>query len=143
MKGLSFQSKSYLLFTYLAGAIILAQRLLNYQMQDQVTLLIMCILASLALIFKVEGTTSRSHYTISFLVYGFTFARLGTTETLIVIVVSNLVEWIWNRPAWFIQVFNISCYVIVLTAASFVFYWIDPTGALTKAEGILLPCSTT
>jgi len=87
---------------------------------------ILCLLASLALILKVEGATNRSHYTLSFLVYGFTFALYGIPEAMLVIVVSSLAEWIWNKPAWYIQLFNAGCYMLVLQAAGLIYFWINP-----------------
>jgi diguanylate cyclase (GGDEF)-like protein/putative nucleotidyltransferase with HDIG domain len=89
-------------------------------------LLTLCVLASLTLILKVEGSTKRSHYTFSFLVYGFTFALFGPAEAILVIVVSNLVEWIWNKPPWFIQLFNTGSYILVMQMAGLVYYWVNP-----------------
>ena len=89
----------------------------------------LCVLASLALILKVEGSTNCSHYTFSFLVYGFTFAAFGPTEAFLVIVVSNIVEWIWNKPAWFIQLFNTCCYILVMAAAGLVYQWVNPSNS--------------
>jgi hypothetical protein len=89
-------------------------------------LLVLCVIASLTLILKVEGSTNRSHYTFNFLVYGFTFAVFGTSEAIFVIVVSNIVEWIWNKPPWFIQLFNTGSYIIVMQAASILYEVINP-----------------
>jgi GGDEF domain-containing protein len=89
-------------------------------------LLVLCVIASLTLILKVEGSTNRSHYTFNFLVYGFTFAVFGTSEAIFVIVVSNIVEWIWNKPPWFIQLFNTGSYIIVMQAASLLYELINP-----------------
>jgi diguanylate cyclase (GGDEF)-like protein/putative nucleotidyltransferase with HDIG domain len=99
-------------------------------------LIILCLIASLTLILKVEGTTNRSHYTFSFLVYGFTFALYGTPEAILVITVSNLVEWIWNKPAWFIQLFNTSCYILLMKVAGLVYQLINPGSELVSWQAV-------
>jgi diguanylate cyclase (GGDEF)-like protein/putative nucleotidyltransferase with HDIG domain len=137
MRELSLKTKVYLLTIYVAGALVLVRNLYGIQIKEPLILLILCILASLALVIKVEGATVRSHYTLSFLVYGFTFVLLGTPATLIVITASNLVEWIWNRPPWYIQVFNTSCYVVVMYIASLAYSAINPGGELNSVAAIL------
>ena len=79
----------------------------------------------------------RSHYTICFLIYGFTLASLGASAALIVIAVSNLVEWIWKRPAWFIQAFNMGCYILVMYFSSVVYRVVNPGGSLNSAWAVL------
>ena len=102
--------------------------------------IVLSLLASFFQIFKVEGATNRSHYTFSFLIYGFAFAYFGLGETLLVILISNLVEWVWNRPPWFIQIFNISCYFIVMSAAYFVFRLINPSAIIIHPAGYPVHC---
>jgi len=106
MKTFSFITKLYLVLTYCAGGMIFAAHMSQVNLENPLLLLVLCVIASLTLILKVEGSTNRSHYTFNFLVYGFTFAVFGTSEAILVIVVSNLVEWIWNKPPWFIQFVN-------------------------------------
>jgi hypothetical protein len=132
MKHFSLATKSYLLSTLLLGAFLLAW---NLQYLDRspgrlIMLLVLILAASLAQVFKVEGTTNRSHYAISFVVYGFSLLHLGLPETLLVIVVSNLAEWLWHRSPWFIAAFNCACYILVMQAASTIFYLINPSGEL-------------
>ena len=126
MKSFSFPTKLYLLATCLAGIGIFASHVRKMDLSNPWLLVALCVLASLALILKVEGSTNRSHYTFSFLVYGFTFATLGPSEGMLVIVVSNVVEWIWNKPPWFIQLFNTGSYILVMEAAGLVYFWINP-----------------
>src|ERR1041385_4806090 len=114
MKDLSSPTKLYLYFTYVAGIAIFVWNMSRINPSEPWMLGVLCVLASLALILKVEGATNRSHYTFSFLIYGFTFALYGIPEAILVIFVSNLAEWIWNRPAWYIQLFNTSCYLLVM-----------------------------
>jgi diguanylate cyclase (GGDEF)-like protein/putative nucleotidyltransferase with HDIG domain len=129
MKSFSLYTKLYLFITYTAGALIFASHINKVDLRDPLLLLALCVLASLALILKVEGSTNRSHYTFSFLVYGFTFAAFGPTEAFLVIVVSNIVEWIWNKPPWFIQLFNTLSYIVVMAAAGWVYYWVNPSNS--------------
>jgi diguanylate cyclase (GGDEF)-like protein/putative nucleotidyltransferase with HDIG domain len=137
MNELSFKTKAYLLAVYLAATAILLWNLAGMRFKEPWMLFILCLTAALTLIVKVEGATNRSHYTISFLVYGFTLASLGTSAALIVIAVSNLVEWIWKRPIWFIQAFNTGCYILVMYVSSLVYHAVNPGGGLNSAPAVL------
>ena len=117
MKEMTIPTRIYLFSIYLMGVLLFSWSLLGWYIKEPVMLTILCLLASLALIIKVEGATNRSHYTFSFILYGFAFAHFGVLEAAIVIIVSNLVEWIVNRPPWFIQIFNTTCYIIVINIA--------------------------
>ena len=142
MKELSFSTKAYIYFTYAAGLAIFTWQMGRIDFRDVWVTILFCLLASLALILKVEGPTNRSHYTFSFLVYGFTFALLGIPETIIVIVVSNLAEWIWNKPPWYIQVFNTCCYIVVLQLAGLAYGWVNPANSLTSWQSVLAVASS-
>ena len=137
MRELTIPTRLYLFAIYLLGVAFLAWNMLDWQIKEPIMLVILCVLASVALIVKVEGATNRSHYTFSFIVYGFAFVHLGVGQTAIVILVSNFVEWVINRPAWFIQIFNTACYVIVINVAGFVYRLIDPNLTLTTLVSIL------
>ena len=106
-----------------------------------VTLLALIILASIAQIIKVKGTTNRSHYAISFLVYSFSLFRLGPVETMVVILVSYFAEWLWRRSAWYISSFNCASLIIVSDVAFFVYHLVNPGGQLQgwiSAAGIIV-----
>ena len=137
MKEMTIPTRLYLFSIYLMGALLFSWNLLSWQVKEPVMLTILCLLASLALIIKVEGATNRSHYTFSFILYGFAFAHLGVLEAAIVIIVSNLVEWIVNRPPWFIQIFNTTCYIVVINIAGIVYSTLNPSHSLTTLMGIL------
>jgi diguanylate cyclase (GGDEF)-like protein/putative nucleotidyltransferase with HDIG domain len=137
MKEMTVPTRVYIIGIYILGATFLTWNLFNWQVKEPLMLAILCLLASLALIIKVEGATNRSHYTFSFILYGFAFAHFGVPEATIVIFVSNLVEWLVNRPAWFIQIFNTACYVIVINVAGFIFSLVNPNLSLTTSTGIL------
>lgn len=137
MKELSFSTKSYLYLTYAVGLTIFTLQTIKLDVSSPWMLTLLCVLASLALIFKVEGTTNRSHYTFSFLLYGFTLTLFGVPETILVIVISNLAEWIWSRQRWFIQFFNTASYVVVAQAAGLLYAWINPGGLLVSWQAVL------
>ena len=136
MKDLSLPTKLYLYAIYLAGFSVFAWHLNKMDFSNPWMLIVLCLIASLTLILKVEGTTNRSHYTFSFLVYGFTFALYGTPEAILVITVSNLVEWIWNKPAWFIQLFNTGCYILLMEIAGITYHLINPGHELVSWQAV-------
>src|SRR5688572_4393661 len=132
MKEMSFPTKLYLYAIYIAGMALFAWHLNKSEFSNLWMLVVLCVLASLALIFNVEGATNRSHYTFSFLVYRFTFALYGTPEAILVIAISNLVEWVWNRPPWYIQLFNAGSYILVMQVAGLVYDFINPGNILVS-----------
>ena len=136
MKDLSLSTKLYLVVIYLLGFGLLLWNAIQTTTINLLMVVVLSLLASFFLIFKVEGATNRSHYTFSFLIYGFAFAYFSPGETLLVILLSNLVEWVWNRPPWFIQLFNIFCYIIAMAAAWFAFTLINPNGSLSTPLGV-------
>jgi diguanylate cyclase (GGDEF)-like protein/putative nucleotidyltransferase with HDIG domain len=137
MKDFSLQTKIYIMLTIFVGSAILIWLLLNYSWQNHWALLALSGLASLAFFFKVEGTTNRSHYNISFLVFGFTLVFLGPQATILVILVSNLVDWGWHKYAWYIQGFNIASFVVVTYISGIVYTFINPGMSLLSFEGVL------
>lgn len=137
MKGLSFPTKIYLASMYIAGIAVITWQLNRFDSRIPWMPILFGGLAAIGLIFKVEGTTSRSHYTFSFLVYGLTFALYGTSTAIFVIAVSNLIEWLWNRPAWFIQLFNCTCYIVLMQIAGLVNQWINPEQTLISGQAVL------
>jgi diguanylate cyclase (GGDEF)-like protein len=137
MKELTSSTKMYIYLTYAAGLAIFIWQMSQMNLNNVWITVILSLLASLALILKVEGSTNRSHYTFSFLVYGFTFTVCGIPETIVVIIVSNLAEWIWNRPPWYIQLFNACCYITVVQAAGLVYDWINPAHLLASWQPVV------
>ena len=137
MKELTIPTRIYLFAIYLSGIALLVWNLSSWMIEEPVMLAILCVLASLSMFIKVEGATDRSHYTFSFIVYGFTLIHLGITSTFVVVIVSSLIEWLVKRPPWYIQVFNMACYIIVLQFAGMVFYQLNPTLTLATPHDIL------
>lgn len=137
MNSLPLKTKFYLVTTYFVGFTILGWHLNSMEVSQPWLLITLCILASFSLVFRVEGSTRNSHYSFNFLVYGFTFAVLGTSEAIIVIIVSNIVEMVWNKQAWYVQLFNISCYVISIQAAGWISNLINPVPVATAWQAVL------
>jgi diguanylate cyclase (GGDEF)-like protein/putative nucleotidyltransferase with HDIG domain len=137
MKDFSWQTKTYIILTIVTGCAIIVWLVLNQDWQKPWLIFGLSGLASGTLFFKVEGTTNRSHYNISFLVYGFTFAFLGPEACIVVILISNLVDWVWHRSPWYIQVFNISSFIIVAYSSGLLYNYINPSMSLISLEGIL------
>ena len=126
MKELSVTARIYLVGTILVGLILFVGNMIRIDVENPWMLLILTVLATLALILKVEGSTNRSHYNFSFLVYSFTFVLMGTPEAMLVIMISNVVEWIWHKYPWYIQSFNITCFVISLQCADLIYQLTNP-----------------
>lgn len=137
MRNLSIQSRIYLVIVYLMGALLLSINLLDFVVVDSAIFFALCFLGAVLHILKVEGATNRSHYTFSFLIFGFAIIYLPPALALIVIIVSNIAEWAWNRPPWFIQLFNISCYVISAQIAILVYQSLNTPGTFTSWEVIV------
>lgn len=125
-------AQTYIIATILAGCVLLTLSLVRYQITGIGMMLVLSVLASLALIFKVEGTTNHSHYNISFLVYAFSLVVLGADKTILVIVFSNLAEWAWYKYAWFIPLFNAGSLTLVITVTNGV--WVFAGAALPPSD---------
>jgi diguanylate cyclase (GGDEF)-like protein/putative nucleotidyltransferase with HDIG domain len=130
MKGMLLKAKVYILVVVFVGIGLLIWNLANLGEQNIWMMLALSILASFSLIIKVIGATERSHFNTSFLIYSFTFVIYGLPATVVVILVSNLVEWVWHKYPWYIQSFNIGQYLIAAQVWGWLFYWINPSGDL-------------
>jgi diguanylate cyclase (GGDEF)-like protein/putative nucleotidyltransferase with HDIG domain len=137
MRKLSAKAKAYILGTIFVGIGLFAWELTNLDWGQIWHLLALGALASLSLILKVQGTTERSHYNISFLVYAFTFVLLGVPAAMFVILFSNLVEWAWHKYPWYIQSFNIANYMIAIQFASWVYLAINPAQGVYNFIGVI------
>lgn len=125
MKDLSRKAKILIILTILAGAMLSVHYLTNLGRLD-LGLVIIAGLAALTQIFKVEGTTDKSSYNLSWLLYGFAFMQLGAPATLFVILTAHLVEWVWHKYPWYVQLYNIATYAIAVTTATLVSNAINP-----------------
>ena len=137
MQNFSRATKIYLYTIYAAGLILTVFNLAALQWEAPIKLLFLCVLASLTLIYNVQGPTNRSHYAISFVVYAFTFTHLGLPEAILTILVSGVALWVVRKPAWFIQIFNLCGYIIVMQAAGLAYEWINPGGSFNSWPGVI------
>ena len=137
MRNFSWQTKIYITFTIVTGSAIFVWLALNTTWQNYWAILGLSGLASATLFFKIEGTTNRSHYNISFLVYGFTLASLGIEACIVVIVSSHLVDWVWNKYPWYLQGFNIASFIVVAYLSGLFYQFINPASSLISLEGVL------
>jgi diguanylate cyclase (GGDEF)-like protein len=137
MKDLSLPTRIYLAAIYFAGCVLFVWNIRFAASSNFLMVIFLSLLASLFQIFKVQGATIRSHYSFSFLIYGFVFAHFGIGETLMVILISHLMEWAWKRPTWYILIFNITSYFIVMSVTYLVFGLINPSASLLTPIGIL------
>jgi diguanylate cyclase (GGDEF)-like protein/putative nucleotidyltransferase with HDIG domain len=121
MKDFPLKAKFYIYTTILIGLVLLIYSLPNLDPANFWMLLILCLLGSLSLIFKVVGATEGTHYNVAFLIYSFAFFHLGYPEALVVILVSNIAEWIRHKHPWYIANFNIGQYAVSLAGMSLVY----------------------
>ena len=84
MKDFSLKAKIYVWAVILSGIVLFARTVLHTDWNDFGMILILSIAASISLILKVEGTTSSSHYNISFFFYAFTLILLGLPACMLV-----------------------------------------------------------
>ncbi len=137
MKQLPFSAKIYILVILITGGAMAAWQLSNLAGAEFWLLLFICALASALQSIKFEGSTYRTSYNLSWVVYGFTLFVLGPPETMLVILVAHLVEWAWHRYAWYIQFFNMATFSIAVTAAGLAYTWISPSETPLSFSGSL------
>ncbi len=117
MKDFSRPTQVYILGIVIAASILAALQSFLNPPEGSYQLLVACIVASFLQGIAVFGTTARSTYSLSWIVYGFTFVLLGTPATFIVVFISHVAEWLLDRDRlkWYIQTFNISTFFIGFT----------------------------
>ena len=123
MKKLSSQTKLFILIALLLGTASAVRELSRLNWDNLWLLAGVTALACVTQILKFEGATSLSSYNISWTIYGFALVFLGAPETLLIILVSHLVEWAWYKYPWYIQTFNIATYALVAHLSGSVIRW--------------------
>jgi diguanylate cyclase (GGDEF)-like protein len=119
------------------ACLVYSLQFLRMDVNHLILFAVLIIMASLAQVYKVEGTTNRSHYAVSFAFYAFSLMLLGVPATLIIIIISNAAEWIKNRGPWFISLFNISIYILSTVCAQVVYSVINPSDNLQSWVTVL------
>lgn len=137
MKKLSALAKTYIIGTILIGCVLMGWNAFHLHWLNLEVLVVLSGLASLALIIKVEGATNRLHYNISFILYSFALIAYGIPFALLVMFISNIVEWLYRKYPWYIQSFNIASYAIVLQCTGLFYDWVSPSHTLASPINIL------
>jgi diguanylate cyclase (GGDEF)-like protein len=138
MKDFSLKTRSYIIGILIIGFLLVIYSISHWNWSTTwIQTIVLSVLASLALLFKVEGTTNRTSYNIAFLVYGFTIIALGGPQAIIVITVAHIVEWIWHKYPWYIQLFNLGSFIIVTVGTSSVYELANPTRILGSWQAAL------
>ena len=140
MEALSLKAKIFIFTTIIIGAFLVVLNLFWVEWLN-LWLLVSACLATIGQLLKVEGTNRQSSYNLALLVYGFTFLLLGAPATLLVILVSHLIEWILRKYTWYIQSFFIASYALSITSAGAIYQMVNPALeqlTLTGTIGILL-----
>ena len=117
MKDFSRQTQVYILSTVIIAGILAAWQFYQTPPEGSYLLLLTCVLASILQGIAVFGTTARSTYSLSWIVYGFIFVLLGAPATFLVVFISHMAEWLLDRDRlkWYIQTFNIGTFFIGFT----------------------------
>ena len=123
MKDLSWKARIFILSVIAVGLGLSFFNLAKIEWQNY-WLLILTGVAAVAQVYKVEGATQKSSYNLGWVIYGLSFVFLGGPATLFVILVANLIDWVWHKYPWYIQLFNMATFAIALSAASWLFNWI-------------------
>jgi diguanylate cyclase (GGDEF)-like protein/putative nucleotidyltransferase with HDIG domain len=121
VKQLSAKAKLHISDILIVGFPLTVWQLSSLDSQRLHLLLATCGLASILQSIKIEGSTTRTSYNMSWVVYGFALYTLGVPGAMLIILVAHLVEWIWHGYAWYIQTFNIASFAIGITVAGFAF----------------------
>ncbi len=138
MRRLSVQTRFYIIGTLLAGTILFFVYALRWNWQETwIQTIVLSLLGALTLLFKVEGSTDRTHYDITFIIYGCSLILFGAPNAVIVILVAHIVEWIWHKYKWYIQAFNIASYVIVAVTTNMVYELANPARSLETWQGAI------
>ncbi|MEJ2749378.1 MAG: hypothetical protein P8183_15965, partial [Anaerolineae bacterium] len=97
MKDFSRSTQAYILgIIILAGSLAIWQ-INRFSLEGSWLLLAACILASFLQSIAVFGTTVRSTYSLSWIVFAFTLILFGPPATFVVVFISHLAEWLLDR----------------------------------------------
>ncbi|OFV80600.1 MAG: hypothetical protein A2W26_06580, partial [Acidobacteria bacterium RBG_16_64_8] len=143
---LSIPAQGYIVMVIAAGGALLGlvplQRLGSFNLPHLAILGGACAVAAMAQVVKVEGSTAKTSYNLSLLVYGFTLVLLGPGAAVLVAVFACLIDWAWNRYPWFIQAFNICCLIVNLCVAGLVFRGVLGAAPTLSWRGALAMAAT-
>jgi diguanylate cyclase (GGDEF)-like protein len=127
VKELSLKAKAYIFAVIAGGTVAVAWQVMHVGRSMDTRgfelLAVATVLAALAHFGSVQGSTARSSYDLALVVYGFVLVVQGPGPAIIASVFACLLDWLWHKPRWFIQSFNICSLAIALSAAGAVYHW--------------------
>ena len=144
MRYLSLRAKCYILTIIVGGMAVIgwqSVRIGIHTDQKSLGVLVAAIaLAALAHFGSVQGSTPKSSYDLALVIYGFVLIVQGPEAAIIVSAAACILDWVWHKPPWFIQSFNICSLAIALSGAGVV-YRLTSSGPrpteLISATGVL------
>jgi diguanylate cyclase (GGDEF)-like protein len=81
-----------------AGTAVLVLRMFSLQVQDLTMLLSVSIVVSAALLLKSrDGSSGKKMESVLWTILGFSFVRLGTPETILVLTLAHVIQWLRQR----------------------------------------------
>jgi diguanylate cyclase (GGDEF)-like protein/putative nucleotidyltransferase with HDIG domain len=133
MGELPNKAKIYISGTILAGIgiFIWQVKFLDLDFESIWVLIVCLVLGAITQVKKIEGTTARSSYSISWMIFGFAILNLGVPGALLIILVSHVVEWIVHGYPWYIPLFNIANYAIAALCSGFLYEFIHSSIAIS------------
>lgn len=137
MEELSIKAKLYITGIILTGVGISIWQLRFLDMGSLLTLIVISVLGIITQVKNTYGPTARSSYSISWMIFGFAIMNLGLPGTLVVILVSHIVAWVWRRYPYYIQLFNISNYAIAAFCAAILYDLIRTSSSLMSVLDVL------
>lgn len=118
MQDLRWQARIYIGFTLAVGMLFYLWAFLNFRLEHPLLLVALSLLAAITHTLKVEGATARSSYQLSWIAYGTSLVLLHPAETMVVLVVAHVTEWLWHRSTWYIALFNLATFGIIASLSS-------------------------
>ena len=137
MKNLPLSAQVYILATLVVGAALCLAEFPDVAGPRHWLLLAVGGLACLSQLVKVSGPTRNSYYDLSLMVYGFALIELGRPAAVWIILVAGLVAWARYKDAWYIHTFNISMFVISMSAAGLAYERITAGQGPLNLHGML------
>ncbi len=144
MKELSLKARVYILVVIAAGIAVVALQFASAENPldtwDIVLIASAVVLAALAQFASVQGSTTKSSYDLALLVYGFVLLVEGPGAAIIVSTLACILDWVWHRPPWYVQSFNICALALALSIGGAIYGWVAPgagSGGLLVALGVV------
>lgn len=120
VKELSPKAKVYIFAIIAAGVALAGLQFVNFgrsiDASDIGIVAVAIVLAALAQFGSVQGSTAKSSYDLALIVYAFVLVVRGPGAAIIVASLACALDWVWHRPRWYVQCFNICSLTLALSA---------------------------